>query len=171
MILRRLTKGDEEKFFQAWKEWEPDRAMVWFSCWKPGMSFDELLAKLEDEHNGINLPDNFVPCTVLYGFDNDDNIVGRLSIRHKLSEFLKVYGGHIGYAVIEKYRGRGYATEMLRQSLPMCAKLGMQEVLLTVSEDNLPSIQVIKKCGGRFIDSFHDDAHKRITERYYINEL
>jgi len=170
MILRRLTKDDEEKFFQAWKEWEPDRALVWFSCWKPGMSFDALLIKLEDEHNGINLPENFVPCTVLYGFDND-KIVGRLSIRHRLSEFTKIYGGHIGYAITEKYRGRGYATEMLKQSVPICANLGIQEILLTVGKDNISSKQVIKKCGGIFIDSFHDDTHDRITERYHISAL
>jgi predicted acetyltransferase len=47
----------------------------------------------------------------------DQEIVGRISIRHFLNDFLKRIGGHIGYIVRPSYRGRGIATEMLRQIL------------------------------------------------------
>lgn len=185
MILRRLKDSDERTFYRAYQEWDPDMAKHWFSCYDSSMSYKDLLQKLEDEHNGVNLPENFVSCTVLYGFVKErptprnksqvrvslvgDWIVGRLSIRHRLSEFTKVYGGHIGYAVTEKYRGYGYGYEMLKQALPKCVELGIKEALLTVNADNAPSIATIRKCGGKFVDSFYDNAHNRITKRYQID--
>jgi predicted acetyltransferase len=57
-----------------------------------------------------------VPATFLVA-EVDRALVGRVSIRHELNAFLADVGGHIGYGVRPRYRGRGFATEILRQAL------------------------------------------------------
>ena len=64
----------------------------------------------------------------------EDGFVGRLSILHELNDALRVEGGHIGYDTVPSFRGRGVATEMLRQALPVARALGLTDV------DRLPSV-------------------------------
>jgi predicted acetyltransferase len=59
--------------------------------------------------------------------------------------------GHIGYTVVEWKRGRGYATEALRQLLPECRKRGLTYVELTTDPDNIPSHKVITSNGGKML--------------------
>ncbi|MCR5115479.1 MAG: GNAT family N-acetyltransferase, partial [Bacteroidales bacterium] len=44
-------------------------------------------------------------------------IVGQFRIRHYLNEALRTGAGHIGYFIAKEFRGKGYATEGLRQTL------------------------------------------------------
>ena len=61
---------------------------------------------------------------------------------------LRTSGGHIGYDTVPSSRGRGVATEMLRQALPLARALGIVEALLTCDETNAASIRVIETHGG-----------------------
>ena len=78
----------------------------------------------------------------------DGQVVGRVSIRHELNDWLQTYGGHIGYAVRPAYRRRGIATEILRRSLPIARSAGLDRVLLICDESNVGSIRTIESCGG-----------------------
>jgi predicted acetyltransferase len=97
---------------------------------------------------GVNLPEGWVGSTFLVA-DIGGQLVGRVSIRHELNEFLRTEGGHIGYCVLPAYRRRGYATEILRQALIVARSLGIDRVLITCDDDNAGSIRVIESCGGK----------------------
>lgn len=75
-------------------------------------------------------------------------LVGRLSIRHELNEWLRATGGHIGYDVRPSERRKGHATAMLAAARPVAHALGIDPALVTCDHDNVGSRKVIEANGG-----------------------
>lgn len=98
-----------------------------------------------------------------------DTFVGRISIRHELTDALRIEGGHIGYDTVPSFRGRGVATEMLRQALPVARALGLTEVLLTCDDTNTASIRVIEKNGGTLQEKRALDPNRPLKRYYWIS--
>jgi predicted acetyltransferase len=92
-------------------------------------------------------PEGFVPVTNLWLTDGA-GYLGRIAIRHRLTEHLLQVGGHIGYDVRPSARRRGHATRMLREALPVARELGITSALLTCDLDNVASRKVIESNGG-----------------------
>jgi predicted acetyltransferase len=62
--------------------------------------------------------------------------------------------GHIGFSVVPWRRGRGYATEALRQMLDLARERGLQYVELTTDPENLASQKVVLNNGGTLVEQF-----------------
>jgi predicted acetyltransferase len=62
--------------------------------------------------------------------------------------------GHIGYSVVPWKRGRGYATQALRDILPDAKAEGLRYVEITTDIDNVASQRVILANGGEFVEEF-----------------
>ena len=87
-------------------------------------TFADYVARLERIERGEPPMGRYVESTFLLA-EVDGEVVGRTSIRHRLNDFLLHEGGHIGYCVLPPHRRRGYATEILRQSLERVHALGV----------------------------------------------
>ena len=135
--------------------------------YRPGKPWDSYLRELEDHRNGRNLPAGHVPGTFLVA-DVAGEIVGRASIRFRLNAFLLQQGGHVGYGVLPQHRRRGYATEILRQSLVIARAAGVDRVLVTCDEDNVGSRAVIEACGGVLDSVVHLDGQPPLL-RFWID--
>ena len=97
-------------------------------------------------------PSTYVPCTELWMADGEEHL-GRISLRHTLTDLLLTWGGHIGYSVRPSARRRGYATQALAGMLPVCAGLGIDPALVTCDTDNVASRRTIEKNGGVYEDT------------------
>lgn len=119
-----------------------------------GMTFEDYtvwLKQQDDWSREINLPNGYVGQTC-YWFMVDGIPVGIGKIRHALTEHSREKGGNIGYAISDKYRGKGYGTIILKLLLDKTKEMNVKEKLLTVEKTNPASKRVIEKNGGKLID-------------------
>jgi predicted acetyltransferase len=135
--------------------------------YRVGMSWSAYLERLEANRCGRDLAIGCVPATFLLA-EVGGEIVGRSSIRHALDELLAREGGHIGYGVLAEHRGRGYGSEILRQSLIVARAAGVDRVLVTCDDDNAASARVIERCGG-LLESITTTARGGKLRRYWID--
>ena len=145
LTLRTLRPADEAAALAAHSELAGEDFD--FLLHLESIGFAAYLATLERMRLGQGLSPTQVPETFLAAFVDDD-LVGRVSIRHALSEQLLRVGGHIGYAVRPQFRRRGFATAILRQSLVVAGEMGIERALVTCDDSNVGSIATIARCGG-----------------------
>jgi predicted acetyltransferase len=132
---------------------------------EPDTPFEKWIARLDAHRCGRDLGD-WVPGTFLLA-DVDGAVVGRVSVRHELNDWLAREGGHIGYCVLREHRRRGYATEILRQSLVVARAVGVDRVLVTCDDHNVGSAAVIEANGG-LRDAERPLAGEAPMRRYWI---
>jgi predicted acetyltransferase len=168
LTLRRPLEDDEEEFLRAHRATSPS-VPSFLHYYEEGMPFRRYLEVLAEREHGINLPSpGHVPSTFLFAFVGT-RIVGRAAIRHSLNEFLEREGGHIGYVVVPEFRRRGYATAILRLSLPIARDTCCtNRILVTCDDDNVASIRTIEKNGGVLGDVISGSNPARPIRRYWI---
>lgn len=93
-------------------------------------------------------------------------------MRHRLTEALRRYAGHIGYGVRASEQGKGYGTLMLKLALERARELGIKQVLITCDDDNMASARVIEKNGLALQDRIVNEVDgKQVVTRRYIGQL
>jgi predicted acetyltransferase len=146
LILRPFEAIDEEPALAAHELFVVEH-FTFLLGYRPGMSWPAWLAEVEGNRVGVDLPAGMVRQAFLAA-EVDGELVGRVSIRFALNEWLAREGGHIGYGVLRDFRGRGYATEILRLAIGLAQREGVDPLLIVCDEDNLASATVIERCGG-----------------------
>lgn len=164
--LRPLRLGDETDACRADAELEQD-GFLFLLDRDPAEAWASYLRKLDTYRRGLELPSDRVPATFLVAVVGSE-LVGRVSIRHTLDDFLVNFGGHIGYGVRPDYRRRGYASEILRQALIIARAEGIDRVLLTCDQDNVASAKVIERHGG-VLEDVRVDPSGPAKRRYWID--
>jgi predicted acetyltransferase len=136
----------------------PDRATL-----------DALIAKAEELADTSTEPADGLVHNDLYWIVDGREVVGFLSFRHRLNEWLREVGGHIGYAVRESRRRRGYASAALRLGLDRAREIGLDRVLLTCDDDNVASSRTIEGAGG-VLQDVRDQSERghALLRRYWI---
>ena len=116
-------------------------------------SIKDWLEELKRRSSKATVPEGLVPSSIYLGIREKDNyIVGMIDIRHYLNDFLKQFGGNIGYSVRKSERNKGYAKQMLKLALEKCKDLKMKKVLITCDEDNIASEKVILSAVAKLED-------------------
>jgi predicted acetyltransferase len=164
--LRPLRDEDEAVARRAHAELAVDD-FEFLLDWESGERWRSYLVRLENRRHGIDLPPDRVRGAFLVAVAGSE-IVGRVSIRFELNEFLENFGGHVGYCVRPGHRRQGFAREILRQALVIARAEGVDRVLVTCDEDNLPSARAIEANAGVLEDirAEPDGTDKR---RYWID--
>lgn len=109
-----------------------------------------------------------VPDTI-YWLVQGDVFIGEVSLRHHLNDFLRNYGGHIGYGVRPSMRRKGYGTLILQQTLDKARALGLDKVMLSCDPNNTGSRRIIEAGGGVLEKTVVYDWAKAPTSLYWID--
>lgn len=114
------------------------------------------------------LPDGLVHND-LYWIVDEREVIGFLSFRHTLNDWLREVGGHIGYAVRASRRRRGHASAALSLGLERAREIGLRRVLVTCDDDNIASARTIERAGGVLQDVTDQSARGHaLLRRYWI---
>lgn len=168
LVLRKLTEKDEDSFIRGATYWDGEE-ITWYAFdWKPGGDYSKYLETLFKAERGVDIDPKKVASSMLYAFV-DGEIVGRLSVRHTLNDWLARRGGHIGYSVAPKFRNKSYGKEILKQGLEYCRSLKMSELLITCSCDNLASRKLIEANQGVLSKEFYDKESEEEICHYLIS--
>lgn len=97
----------------------------------------------------------------------DAYLIGFITIRHHLNDFLIKSGGHIDYSVRKSQRNKGYASEMLGLGLKKCKELEMKNILITCEKNNIASLKTIIKNGGKLENEIKEKD--KISQNYWIS--
>lgn len=125
------------------------------------------LRGLLDGARGVGLPPGRVPYSTFW-LRSVRRLVGRSSLRHRLTPELEDEGGHVGYDIRPSERRKGYGTLILRLTLAEARKLGLSRALLTCDTDNVASAKIIEKNGGRLQDRAVSKRSGKLISRYWI---
>lgn len=132
-------------------------------------NFDSYIQKLKNESAGINLPPGYVPQTTFWFMTPAGDIGGISRLRHYLNDFLHTVGGHIGYDVPPGHRGKGYASDILQQTLLRAKAMGITRVLLTADQDNVASTRTVEKNGGVISSTNNDPITGKLQNLYWLD--
>lgn len=109
--------------------------MHYFNKYKKALDyFQAFLNDLNNYSMGRHLPEGDGAVSTFWLVDKND-VVGVARIRHEEEGT----AGHIGYDVTPSFRNKGYGNEILRLSLLEAVKLGIKEIIVTCSIENIAS--------------------------------
>lgn len=131
---------------------------------------EQWLADVRAYTDPATLPEGKVLATQFLSVrESDGRLVGMIQVRHYLNEYLRSFGGHIGYSVRSSERRKGYAKEQLRLALLFCkGTLGLDQVLITCNTSNEGSRRTILSAGGVYENTVHEPDRNVDLERYWI---
>nr|WP_088328216.1 GNAT family N-acetyltransferase [Bacillus cereus] len=162
------TTDLQDEYLDFYNEWKDSgETMIPWVITKDPSNFPAMVQELLDAHNGINLPESWVPDSTYWLVTDHNRIVGAVNIRHSLTEHLFNAGGHIGYGIRPSERRKGYATKLLELSLEKTKELNIEKVLVVCDEVNTASEKTILHNGGLRDDDFTEED-ENVVRRFWI---
>jgi len=171
LYLTELSREHEKEFERMVLGYKENSETDYYESYKEGLvDFNKYIEKLENRKKGFDVPKWWGPYFTYWLMDNHRGILGSIRIRKELtSEFLKNYGGHIGYDISPPYRRNGYGKLILKLGLEKAKRMNINSVLITCEPDNYASIRVIEANGGVFESEIPYCGKNKAIRRYWIN--
>jgi len=158
MNLAFPTERYRDEWYDILKEIEDaDEKIIPYALKSNTDDYSEYLKITKDFSNGVNL-NGWVPAETFFLVDGENpRILGAVSIRYALTDYLLNFGGNIGYGIRPSERRKGYATEMLRLALDVCRSKGMGKVLICCDRDNIASAKTMLNNGAVLENEVRED--------------
>ena len=138
---------------------------------KKGKTYEEWLSnniKLHDENYALEK--GLVPAYTYFLIREDDNkLIGMIDLRLGLNDYLRNYGGHIGYSIRPTERKKGYNKINLYLILQVAKDNNLEKVLITCADSNDGSRKTILSLGGEFEKNNFDESDNETMELYWID--
>ena len=114
---------------------------------------------------------NDLPMTTYYLW-LDDTIIGIFTVIHELNEYQKERDGHIAYAILKEYRGKGYATKGLKMVIEDAKNyIKEDEIYMHTTKDNPSSLKVMLNNGAYISNETEIDYFTRIKLRWLMSSF
>ena len=170
----KLVIPSEEYLDQVWAYrqecFEADSSMDGCGPLRFNENPKQWLADIRNYMAPATVPEGKVQATQFLAVrESDGKLVGMLQVRHTLNDYLRQFGGHIGYSARPGERRKGYGKEQLRLALDFCkGAVGLDRVLITCKTENEASRRTILSAGGGYENTLHEPGQGIDLERYWI---
>lgn len=136
-----------------------------------GITYDEWLNDvIRCQEKSYAEAKKLVPATTYFTIRESDNkIVGMVNLRHYLNDYLKKFGGHVGYGIRPLERRKGYAKIQLYLTLLEAQKLGIDKIMVDCVNTNEGSEKTIQALGGLFDKEVYEENMKVTLNNYWID--
>ena len=162
------TAQYKDQIIDAVQEFQSEGRLLDYDVQRLRRNFDNYLSTTQNQKDPQRIGPGRVPTTDFWLIDGDE-VVGRLSLRHELNDFLLKVAGHIGYVIRPSRRCRGYGKEILHLGLEQARLIGLKRVLVTCDENNIGSKKVIESNGGKFENAVVVNGSPIMKLRYWID--
>lgn len=81
------------------------------------------------------------------------DLAGWIDLRVGDTAEIRLYNGHIGYTVRERYRGHRYAARACGLLLPLARRHGLAELWITCNPDNVASRRTCEIVGAGYVET------------------
>ena len=136
-----------------------------------GLTFEEALTKclnMQNEEYARSMH-RAQTKTFLLIREDDNKLVGTISVRWNLPEELVSFGGNIGYGIRPTERRKGYNKINLYLGLLEAKKIGLSNIMLSCDVANLGSSKTMEALGGKLEKTEVDPADGILTSVYSFN--
>ena len=167
MKLIKLTKKYQTEYLEmldGWGKLENYKEQAPFPLRFDTNDFDAFIRVIEDLE--LNPRFDFVPSSTYCLMNEEGKFVAISNLRHYLNDDLKIMGGHIGYGTRADMRQKGYASKILELTLLEAKKIGILEVMITYTSENIGSNKTILNNKGELFEQ--NDVNGRLTNKYWI---
>lgn len=136
-----------------------------------GGSYEEWLEKVTKEQSKKYAESiGKVPANTYFTIRESDNkIIGMVNIRHYLNDYLRKFGGHIGYGIRPTERRKGYNKVNLYLGLKCLKEHGVKEAFLDCEKNNPASSKTMIALGGKLKREYYSNYTKSIVQDYLID--
>ena len=123
----------------------------------------------ENQKNGINLPEGFVPSVTYWCIDRD-KYIGTVNIRLELTKGLTEYGGNLGVVLTKSERGKNLGLEITKLALNKMAELNISPIVLTCEESNVRSLHILEHLPYKKREFYETILNGNLTKarRYFL---
>ncbi len=157
------TAQYKDQIIDAVQEFQSEGRLLDYDVQRLRRNFANYLSNTQNQKDPLRIGPGRVPTTDFWLIDEDE-VVGRLSLRHELNDFL------LKVAVIRPSRRcRGYGKEILHLGLEQARLIGLKRVLVTCDENNIGSKKVIESNGGKFENAVVVNGSPIMKLRYWID--
>lgn len=148
---------------------DENRNMSTTSDFRPeAETFPEYIDRLHGYAEGKGLPEGYVADTILWLVEEQGEWLGKISIRHELTEYLRNFGGSIGYEIRPTQRKKGFGSIILELGLLIAKDMQLPEIIITCDATNIGSKRIIEKNGGQFLEELDEPGSDVAKRRYFF---
>lgn len=137
------------------------------------MSQEDIKQWIEESHDysaSLNLPEGKVASTTfLVVRKKDESVIGVVSLRHELNDYLYNYAGNVSYTIAPCGGKNDYASLMLGQLIQKARILELPRLLITCVKGNKKAEEAILRNGGEFINEVFDPTNAKTIKRYWLS--
>ncbi len=130
--------------------------------------FDKFISQINELETNPKTENGRVKESTYWLIDNNEYI-GRISIRHCLTPYLEKYDGNIGFEIKPSKRKKGYGKLILELGIKEAQKIGLTKAFIMCKDKNISSIKIIEANNGILLERYNLKIEgKMYTIRKYI---